>query len=481
MPRPAWLIAAAFGVLELALSGRYGYEQDEMYFLVAGHHPAFGYVDQPPLTPLLTRITDLLGVSPAAVRVIPALACGAVIVCSAKFAAVFGAGRFGRVLAALATACAPVVIGAAHESTTTPLDLLAWTVVLLTVTLALLHDKPRWWVAAGVAAGIGLENKNLLVILVLGLAVGLLLSPYRSGLLRSAWPWLGAGIAVAIWAPNLIWQATHGWTQLTMASALHTAHSAASDYVLALPAQIVYPGVLVIPLLVAGFVRLWRHAEVRFIVIAVTLILCYVILWVPGKPYYSDGMVVPLLAAGSVSAERWVLPRLGMLAGPLIGVAVALPVILPVLPVADLHDIPGVHKLNGDIVDEVGWPQLASAVALDARSLARSGEPATSVFTGAYGEAGALDVYGSPYHLPVLSGHNSYWIWGPGQASDRTVLVVDAMDQLRPYFANCRVLSVYHAPYDVDNDWTGLPIGVCTDPAGGAGWPALWPHLRHYD
>jgi hypothetical protein len=71
-----------------------------------------------------------------------------------------------------------------------------------------------------------------------------------------------------------------------------------------------------------------------------------------------------------------------------------------------------------------------------------------------------------------------YWMWGPGRASDRTVLVVDALGQLRPYFASCRLLTTYHAPYHVQNDWTGLQIGVCTGPI--ANWPTLWPHLKHY-
>ena len=101
VPVLAWVIAAVFVAVELALSDRYGFLQDELYFIVAGHHLAFGYVDQPPIGPLLTRITGILGVSPTAIRIIPALASGAIVVMTARLAALFGAGRFGRVLAAL--------------------------------------------------------------------------------------------------------------------------------------------------------------------------------------------------------------------------------------------------------------------------------------------------------------------------------------------------------------------------------------------
>ena len=149
VPLLAWLIAAVFVAFELAVSGRYGFLQDELYFIEAGRHLAFGYVDQPPLAPLLTRVTDVLGVSPTAVRIVPALAGGAVVIMAAKFAALFGAGRFGRVLAALTTACAPLVLALAHFGITEPLDLLAWTVVLYCVLVALLRDRPRWWVWRG--------------------------------------------------------------------------------------------------------------------------------------------------------------------------------------------------------------------------------------------------------------------------------------------------------------------------------------------
>jgi 4-amino-4-deoxy-L-arabinose transferase-like glycosyltransferase len=484
VPVLAWVIAAAFVAVQLALSDRYGFQQDELYFIVAGHHLAFGYVDQPPLAPLLTRVTGIFGVNPTAVRIVPALAGGAVVIMTARLAALFGAGRFGRVFAALTMACTPILIGATRIGNTTPLDLLAWTAVLVCVTTALLRHRPRWWLAAGAAAGVGLEADNLVALLLICLAAGLLVSPQRS-VLRTRWPWIGAGIAAVIWAPNLIWQATHGWPQLAMSAALHQQNTSPGDYAGGLPAQLFYLGLLIAPVVVAGLVVLWRSSELRFIAVTATLVLLYVLAWVPGKVYYADGVAPAVLAAGALAAERWIArarrPRLRrglIVAAALVGMAVVLPGLLPVLPVSGVHALPASAQ-QSSLGDTIGWPQLTRAVAAQDAALVRAGQRPTSIFTGYYAEASALQVYGSADHLPpVLSGHNAYWMWGPGRASDRTVLVVDALGSLRPYFSSCRVLTTYQAPYRVQNDWTGLQISVCTGP--DASWPALWPHLKQY-
>jgi hypothetical protein len=158
--------------------------------------------------------------------------------------------------------------------------------------------------------------------------------------------------------------------------------------------------------------------------------------------------------------------------------AVSLPKILPVVPAADLHSIPDLDTVT--TADTFGWPQLTRAVAAQNAALKRAGQAPTSICTQNYGEAGALDVLGSADRLPpVLSGHNAYWMWGPGPASDAVVLVVDALGALQPYFSSCRVLTTYYAPYDVPNDFTDLQIAVCTGPVGS--WRTIWPHLRHYD
>jgi Dolichyl-phosphate-mannose-protein mannosyltransferase len=481
VPRAVWLIAAVFVALELALSDRYGFQQDELYFLVASHHLAFGYVDQPPLAVLLARTTDIFGVNPTAIRILPALAGGAIVVIAARLAALFGAGRIGRIIAALAMACTPVLLAANHVGNTTPYDLLAWAVVLLCVATALLRDRPRWWLGAGVAAGVGLENEYLITTLIGALVIGLLATSAHRRVLATPWPWLGGAIALAIWAPNLAWQFANGWPQLTMATALHNQNTSVADYIFGLPGELLYAGPIGIPLVIVGFGRLYRTPQLRFLAVAATLVVLYVVLWVPGKIYYSDGMLPAVIAAGSVSADGWFADgsrmfKVRVAIGLALTAVLVLPGTLPVFPIATLHNT----LQNANVNDGIGWPQLTAEVAAQDAALTRAGEPVSSIYTGAYAEAGALDLYGGPYHLPpVISAHNSFWTWGPGGASDTRVLVVDAISQLRQYFGNCRQLAVFNPPDGVKNNWNDIPIGVCTVPSGS--WNALWPHLKHYN
>jgi 4-amino-4-deoxy-L-arabinose transferase-like glycosyltransferase len=485
LPRLVWLIAAAFVAVELAVSARYGFMQDELYFIDIGRHPAFGYVDQPPLMPLVDRATGIFGLHPTVIRLIPALAGGAVVLTAARFAALFDAGRRGQILAALAMACAPILIGADHIANTTPIELLAWALVLLCVTTALLRDRPRWWLGAGAAAGFGLEDNYLMVTLLIALLAGISCSKYRPAL-RGRWPWLGVGIAAVIWSPNLIWQVTHGWPQLAMSSALHEENSSGASYAGAVPAQFIYLGLLVAPLVVAGFVVLWRRPELRFLAITACIVFGYVLAWVPGKPYYADGLAPVILAAGALASERWLArgrrPRARwtlLVAAPLVMIALILPLELPLLPVGDVHSLPASSQANSNLGDSIGFPQLAQVIAAQDAHLVRAGQAPTSIFTGFYGEAAAVSVFEAGHRLPpVLSGNNAYWMWGPGRASDRTVLVVDALGTLKPYFGRCRLLITYHAPYQVKNDWTNIPVGVCTGPR--ASWKTLWPRLKFY-
>src|SRR5829696_4588102 len=211
-------VAAGELLLLLATANRYGYHRDELYFRVAAQHPAWGYDDQPALTPLLGRFSEwLFGETPRGLRVVSAVAIALVVVLVALIARELGAGRRGQAVAALSAAASGAAMAVGHLLSTTTFDLLFWVTLVYLVTRLLGGGDERQWLLVGLVAGIALENKQLVLLLLGALAVGFLLDR-RWGVARSPWVWAGAALALAVWIPNLLWQAQHGWPQLELAS-----------------------------------------------------------------------------------------------------------------------------------------------------------------------------------------------------------------------------------------------------------------------
>ena len=219
--RAAWSlvlpVAAAELLLLVATANRYGYHRDELYFRVAARHPAWGYDDQPALTPLLGRLPEsMFGDSPRGLRVVSAVAIAVVVVLVALIARELGAGRAGQAVAALATAASGAAMAVGHLLSTTTFDVLVWVLVVFLTVRILGGGDERQWLLVGLVAGVGLENKQLVLLLLAALACGCAIAP-RWELARSRWLWAGAALAFALWLPNLAWQASHGWPQLELA------------------------------------------------------------------------------------------------------------------------------------------------------------------------------------------------------------------------------------------------------------------------
>ncbi|HYC07285.1 MAG TPA: glycosyltransferase family 39 protein, partial [Candidatus Binatia bacterium] len=301
------------GVL-LALSGAYGFHRDELYFIVAGRHPALGYVDQPALTPLLSAASvALLGLTPTAVRVLPALAMGITVVLIALMAGELGGSRRAQVLAAVIAALSGY-LAAGHADSTATLDFLAWAVVLWLLVKLLADGDPRLWLGVGVATGIALENKDTIAFLGVGLVAGFVVCR-RWEVFRSRWAWGALGIAVLLWLPNLAWQAANGWPQLTMAGSI--SGDAGDNRASLIPELLLGAGLLLFPvvgigwawLLVAAEARPWRPIGIAGIV-AIALVFLS-----GGKGYYAVGIVAPYMAAAGVLVDRWIARGHGLIKG----------------------------------------------------------------------------------------------------------------------------------------------------------------------
>jgi dolichyl-phosphate-mannose--protein O-mannosyl transferase len=179
--RVAWLlvlpVAAAEFLLLVAVSNRYGYHRDELYFRVAARHLAWGYDDQPAFTPLVGRFSEwMFGADPRGLRMLSAVAMALVVVLVTLIARELGAGDAGQAVAALATAASAAAMAVGHLLSTTTFDVLVWVALVYVVARILGGGDERQWLLVGLVAGVGLENKQLVLLLVLALACGCLLA-----------------------------------------------------------------------------------------------------------------------------------------------------------------------------------------------------------------------------------------------------------------------------------------------------------------
>ena len=155
----AWGFAAAALCLHALLAGRYDVFRDELYFIVCGRHPAFGYADQPPIVPLLAAGTFALGHSVWMLRLPGALAAGGLAWLAVRFARLLGGGTLAGICAALAVTLSPMLMGLGATLNTTTFDPLAWTAIAWCLARAVKTGDPLSLWLGGVIAGIDLESK----------------------------------------------------------------------------------------------------------------------------------------------------------------------------------------------------------------------------------------------------------------------------------------------------------------------------------
>ena len=497
--RPSVILGlVTFGV-HLVANGNYDFFRDELYFIVCGQHPAWGYVDQPPLVPLLAAGSYALsGGALLAFRLLPALALAATVALTAEFVRVIGGGRFAQWLAGLCALLAPVfLIEGVLFSTDTFQALtwlgLAWVLVRLEQT-----GDERLWIVFGLITGFSLETKYAIAFFIVALAIGLLATPQRRSLLRP-WVYLGALVAAVMVLPNVLWQQAHGWPFLELGRAAVNGKNAVLSPLDYIAQQVLLVGplgmVVVLCGLYAGVVRP-RLMTARALAIA-WLVLFVIFVTEHGKPYYLAPIYPALLAFGAQRVEQWLgkaVARGAALASVVVLGILMAPLVLPVLPVDTLiryqQMIGGTPPATGErlktgalpqyFADMFGWREMAAKVAAVYRSLPTEDQTRAVFFGNNYGEAAAIDVYGRSLGLPpAISGHNNYYLWGPrGHDGSVIIIIGGSTSHYAEMFRSYRVAGWIDSPYAMPYE-TNLPIYVLY----GLKTPLDrdWPQVKHYD
>ena len=483
--------------VHFAIGSGYGLFRDEFYYLACGARPDWGYVDQPPLVPLLARLASAVWgyttITAGELRTLSALAAAGVIVLAGLMAREFGGGRFAQGLAALAVFCGPFFLATGDLFETVVFDELCWALTTWLVLRAWQRAPGPGWVLVGLAAGIGLEVKFTMGMLGLGLAAALVLEPTGRRHLRTIWPWLGGALALVLLAPNLWWQHAHGWPT---AEFIHNNNAwtrkewSVGKFALS---QLEYLNPAGLVLAVAGLWRIFsRQGDGGRGPGWIFVVSLAVLLVTRGKPYYLGSAYAALLASGAVAAEDWTAERLAQdrgrwirpatVAGPILLTLPLVPVVLPLVPRAALARS-WVAGLQHDYGEMFGWEELTAQVEDVFRRLPPEEQASAAVLTANYGEAAAIEHFRRlPARvMPVVSKHNNYWFWGPGPTDSQTLIVVGRRhpEQLKEYFGQVETAGLIDNALGIENDERGRGIFVCRQPR--VTLRSTWAGSRDFD
>jgi hypothetical protein len=497
----ALALAAATTLLHLATAGGYGIFRDELYYLANAQHLDWGYVDHPPLVALLAwLVRHTLGTSLLALRAVPAIAAGVVVLLTTLLVRQLGGGRWAPVLAGAAVALAPVYLSLFTILSMNAVDLVVWAGLALVLARILATGDGRLWLVFGAVAGVGLQNKVSVLFFGFGAAVGLVAAREWAHL-RDRRLWLGGGLAALLFAPHVIWQVAQGWPTIEFMIRAATFKNVALGPLAFVGEQVMMLNPVAAPLWVGGLGYLLAGRSMRpfralgFAYLAVLLVM----LTQNAKSYYLAPIYPVLFAAGAVLVERasrgsrlaWLTPAsvAAILASGLAFAPLAKP-LLPVEAYVSYASALGVGPSSSErhhlgrlpqfFADMHGWRELAEAVAEVHRALPPEERAAACVFGQNYGQAGAIDFFGPSLGLPpAISGHNSYWLWGPRGCDGRVLIIIggDPGDH-REVFASVTPAGRFQCrdcmPYESDQVlWVGRGL---TRPLA-----EVWPGVKHFN
>ncbi len=444
----------------------------------------------------------LFGDSLRSIRLMPALSASALILLTGIITRELGGRRFAVALSALTILIAPIYLsGGSLLTANCCLEVLLWMGCVYFAILAAKHDQPSYWLWFGVVAGIGLQEKYSIAVLGFAIVVGLLLTGQRRFLL-SKWMWLGGAAALLIFLPNLLWNVYYHWPFVQL---MHNINAEGRNVVLS-PWQYFSQQILLLHQLsaviwITGVIAILaarRFQPYRFLGWAY-LIGFAVFVVLKGKNYYLAPIYPVYLAAGCVVIEDaidrirqlWLKPVIAVMA--LVGGAVLAPLAMPILPIEQF--IPYMQRLPIKVprnehshmravlpqhyADQFGWDEIVDEVAVAWNKIPNAERKDCGIFAQDYGQAGAIDFLGPKYGLPQsLSGHQSWWLWGPrGYSGNCLIVLDDSREKLETLYQHVDFVGTSRDnPFALERE---IPVFICHGAKFGT-LAQVWPSLKKW-
>jgi 4-amino-4-deoxy-L-arabinose transferase-like glycosyltransferase len=477
----------------------YGIFRDELYYLACTKHLAWGFVDHPPFSiVLLWAWASIAGDSLVSLRILAALIGTLPIVLAGLITRQLGGEWKAQALACFAVLLAPVQLSVGSFYS---MNVIEYALILVLVWLLLriiIEQQSSFWILFGVLLGVGIMNKHTFAVLAGFLLIGLLFTPARKEFLKKYF-WIGMGTAFLIVLPNLIWQFSHNLISLEFYKNASELKNVPTPPIKIVLDQLLASNPIAGILWVTGLVWLLRgkeRSEYRIFGIAFLLMLAMMITAQSNRLDRIALFIPVLVAGGAVVWERWNAKRflrwliLATSVLLLIVGLVSMPMVLPVMSPSSTAQYLQQHgmqpnfekgvsaKLPQNLADRFGWKELADSVASVIQRLPERERNSVILAGQNYGDAGALEYYGRSLNFPkVISGHNSYWLWGAGEQAEVLIIVGNSRSRMEELFNDVqegtRASTGWQMNYECNR-----PIWICRKPK--LPLAEIWPKAKMF-
>jgi 4-amino-4-deoxy-L-arabinose transferase-like glycosyltransferase len=421
--------------------------RDELLYLAEGSHPAFGFMEVPPMISVFAWITQHLGNTMFWIKCWPSLVGAFNLILIGKIVISEGGKQFSLFLL---FCCFFFTAYLRVHFLFQPncFEIFFYSLITFGLIRYIQTSENKWLYLTGLGAGLGLLSKYSVAFYIISLLPALLLTKQKI-IFRNKHLYYSLLLAFIIFLPNLIWQFLH---HFPLAYHMHELASTQLQYLT--PADFLKDQLLMfLPccfIWVTGFFYLLLNPKGR-----PYLFLCWaylgvilMLLWFHGKNYYALGLYPVLFGFGSLAIERWTVRRRFFLRYVFSAVTLILgiyfifiwlPVMGPeklaafyektnarktgILRWEDQRD----HALPQDFADMLGWEEMAQKTSAAFHSLDSAQQSNTFIFCDNYGMAGAINYYRIKYHLPAAYSDNaSFLYWIPDNLTFQNLVLIES-------------------------------------------------------
>jgi hypothetical protein len=465
----------------------YGYFIDEFYYIACANNPAAGYVDHPPLAPLILAFYKFIfGDSLYSIRFLAAIAASATVFFAGILTRQLGGNKTAQTIASVCIMAAPIfpVIGGFYSMNV--FEPFLCSIVFYYMIKMIKENNPKYWIHTGVLFGLLMLNKHTAGLCILFIFISMLCTEYRRYLFTKYFVCCII-ISSLIFLPNIIWQMQNGFPSVEFYLTNVTRKNVPVPPIDFLIMQIFSYNPFIAPLWIAGLIFLiFRKKEYRILGFIFIFTFLFFLITKSSRFDRTAFAYMCVIPAGAVFFEnlvskkniKWVYAVSGLF---VIAFAfLVVPVLQPYLDYETSAKITKALGLNTEIergnrpllsqmlADRIGWQEKVDMVGNVFMKLTPEERKRTIVAAGNYGNAGALELLGKKYGFGnVVSGHNNYFLWSKNRLQGDIVLrlsdndsyeglkeAFDTVDSTGVHFDN-----IYCTPHE-----RNLTVFICKNP-----------------